>query len=171
MLKRLSTRMSKKRLKLFASGIFYSKMSYCLPVFGNVFGLERYKQENSRYTSFTIADNNKLQVLQNKLNRLLTGASFNTPTATLLEDTDSLSVQQMIAFQTTVMTHKILESKKPTYLSDRMKPKSKNLRGRSGSLSQPNHTLSIKKEGFLWAYNECHNQIFQTTIRIRTPKD
>ena len=70
-LKKPSTRMSKERLKLFASGIFYSKLSYCLPVFGNVFGLEKYKEENNRYTSYTMADNHNLQVLQNKLNRLI----------------------------------------------------------------------------------------------------
>ena len=45
-------------MKLFASGIFYSKLSYCLPVFGNVFGLSRYKEEDTRYTSYTKEDNN-----------------------------------------------------------------------------------------------------------------
>ena len=43
-LKKLSKRMSKSRLGQFAFGIFYSKLSYCLPVFGNVFGLEKYKE-------------------------------------------------------------------------------------------------------------------------------
>ena len=47
-LKKLSTRMSQERLALFASGIFYSKLSYCLPVFGNVLGLDKYKEENNK---------------------------------------------------------------------------------------------------------------------------
>ena len=119
-LKKLSTRMSKKRLRLFASGIFYSKLNYCLPVFGNVFGLDKYKEENNRYTSYTMADNNSLQVLQNKLNRLLTGSQYNTPTIELLQQTNSLSIQRMIAFQTIVMTFKILKSKKPSYLSKKI---------------------------------------------------
>ena len=80
-LKKLSSRMSKERLKLFASGIFYSKLSYCLPVFGNVFGLEKYNEVNNKYQSFTTSDNNKLQVLQNTLNRMLTGAVHNTNTS------------------------------------------------------------------------------------------
>ena len=42
-LKRLSKYMSRERLKLFSHGIFYSKLSYCLPVFGNVFGLHKYR--------------------------------------------------------------------------------------------------------------------------------
>ena len=112
--------MSRERLKMFASGIFYSKLSYCLPVYGNVFGLEKYKEENSRYTSFTISDNSKLQVLQNKMNRLLTGADKYTSTADLLVRTNSLSIQQMIAFQTIMMTYKIMKTKKPTYLSNKL---------------------------------------------------
>jgi hypothetical protein len=104
-LKKLSSRMSRERLKLFASGLFYSKLSYCLPVFGNVFGTDKYKEENNKYTSFTVGDNNKLQVLQNNLNRLLTDTDFNTSTKDLLEMTDSLSVQQMIAYQTMVIGH------------------------------------------------------------------
>ena len=110
-LKKLSTRMSQERLNLFAAGIFYSKLSYCLPVFGNVFGIDRYKETNSKYTSYTTGDNSKLQVLQNSLNRLLTRAEYNTPTLELLKMTDSISVQQMTAFQTIVMTHKIMKSK------------------------------------------------------------
>ena len=77
-LKKLSRRMSKARLRVFASGIFYSKLQYCLPVFGNVFGLEKYRDINNKYTSFTKSDNNRLQVLQNsnepKLNRFKTDA-------------------------------------------------------------------------------------------------
>ena len=149
-LKKLSTRMSKDRLKQFASGIFYSKLSYCLPVFGHVFGLESYKESNNRYTSYTTADNNRLQVLQNKLNRLITGAQQGTPTSKLLEQTDSLSIQQMIAFQTMVMTAKILKSRKPTYLSDRIQgnPNRRNYRG-GYSLHQPKTSLSITREGFI----------------------
>ena len=55
--------MRKGRLNLFASGIFYSKLSYCLPVFGNVLGLDKYKEENIKYTSFTSSDKHRLQVL------------------------------------------------------------------------------------------------------------
>ena len=91
MLKRLARYMSKDKLKYFSSGIFYSKLSYCLPVFGNIFGLDNFKEENRRYFSFTVKDNNNLQVLQNKLNKLLLDAEYNTPTAVLLQQTGSLS--------------------------------------------------------------------------------
>ena len=97
-LRRLSKKTGREKLNLFSFGIFYSKLNYCLPVFGNLFGLEKYKEESNRYTSFTIADNMCLQVLQNQLNRLLTGALYNTPTKQLLIETNSISVQQMIAY-------------------------------------------------------------------------
>ena len=38
MLKRLSKFMSKDKLKYLSAGIFYSKLSYCLPVFGTSLG-------------------------------------------------------------------------------------------------------------------------------------
>ena len=151
-MKKLSKFMSKEKLKYFASGIFYSKLNYCLPVFGNVFSLDRYKQERNRYTSFTKTDNSRLQVLQNKLNRLLLDARYDTPTSQLLEETDSLSIQQMIAYQTAVMAHKIVKTKKPEYLASKIQERNVygGLRGRWGSIGQPSYTLSISKEGFLY---------------------
>ena len=62
MIKRMSRHMDRKNLGFFASGIFYSKLSYCLPLFGNVFGLEQYSDQNIRYQSYTVKDNNVLQV-------------------------------------------------------------------------------------------------------------
>ena len=103
MLGKLAKFMSKDKLRCFCSCIFYSKLSYCLPVFGNIFGMDTYKEENRKYFSFTVKDNNTLQVLQNKLNRLLLYAQYNTPTADLLEQTGSISIHQMVAYQTAVL--------------------------------------------------------------------
>ena len=149
-LKHLSKYMSRSRLKEFASAMFYSTLSYCLPVFGHVFGLNEYKEKNSRYTSFTMSDNRKLQVLQNSVNRILTGAGRETSTSSLLEMTDSLSIQQMIAYQTILMTQKILLSRKPVYIANRIfeRDKSVNLRSRR-LVNQPKCKLCLKSEGFV----------------------
>ena len=132
-----------------------------MPVFGNVFGMDKYKQENNRYSSFTFKDNHKLQVLQNKLNRLLLNADYNTPTAELLKRTDSLSIQQMIAYQTAVAAHKIIKSNKPKYIASKMKVKevSLNLRGRKGSVKQAGYSLSIAKEGFIYRGSQIINRL------------
>ena len=44
-MKQLSKYMSRVKLKFFSIGIFYSKLSYYLPVFENGFGLNQYKEE------------------------------------------------------------------------------------------------------------------------------
>ena len=132
MLKRLSRYMGKEKLRYFASGLFYSKLSYCLPVFGNIFSQDTYKSENRRYLSFTVKDNNNLQVLQNKLNKLLLNAENSTPTADLLQQTGSLSIHQMVAYQTAVSTYKIVKSGKPSYIAAKMKVRELNLNTRRG---------------------------------------
>ena len=151
-MRKLSKYMNKDKLKFFASGIFYSKLSYCLPVFGNVFGLHKYKEENTRYISYTKEDNNRLQILQNKLNRVLLQADPRTPTSQLLQDTGSLSVQQMIAHQTVVMAYKIINSKKPDYLARKLRlvDPGRDLRRTQGMIIPPAYSLGISSEGFLF---------------------
>ena len=53
------------------NGLFYSKVTYCLPLFLNTWGLDKYKDKGTRYSSFTKEDIRKLQVLQNQVTRLL----------------------------------------------------------------------------------------------------
>ena len=158
LMKRLTKYMNVEKLKFFANGIFYSKLNYCLSVFGNVFGLDTYKEGNTRYTSFTMKDNNKLQVLQNKLNRLIIKADNNTSTAELLERTGSLSIQQTIAYQTATMTQRIIQSKKPMYIAEKLKIHSNNLNlRRQRTIVQPKCKLSIAREGFIYRSASLYN--------------
>ena len=154
-MRKISRYVSKTRLKLFAEGIFYSKLNYCLPVYGNVFGLEGYKDIGARYTSFTKEDNRKLQVLQNSVMRLLTNSPRHTPTTTLLKSSNSLSVQQLVASQTMVMVHKVIQHNRPAYLSARLKARNEDDGRRlqakgKGIISVPNLRLSISREGFIY---------------------
>jgi hypothetical protein len=55
-LRRLSRYLSKKKLKMMARGIFYSKLGYCLPVFANVSGLALYRDTNARSCGMTARD-------------------------------------------------------------------------------------------------------------------
>ena len=150
-MKKMARVINRKNLEFFASGMFYSKMSYCLPVFGNVFGMEQYNDQNLRYQSYSVKDNQKLQVLQNNLNRLLLNARYDTPTEELLEKSRSLSVQQMIAFQTAVLGFKIMKARKPSYITQRMQRKEirLNLREDLGKLVVPRRKLGITREGFI----------------------
>ena len=152
MLKKMSRHMERNNLKFFASGLFYSKLNYCLPVYGNVLSLEEYKEENSRHQSYTAKDNGKLQVLQNSLNRLLLSARYDTPTEELLQRTSSLSVQQMIAYHSGVLAYKIVKAGKPNYIAEKLTRKDvgKKLRGNLGRISIKKKKLAISREGFIY---------------------
>ena len=162
-LRRLSKYMSKERLKKMVSGIFYSKLMYCLPVFGNVHGLASYRDTVGRAAGMTKNDCNKLQVLQNSVNRLITGARHGVATADLLSDTNTLSVQQMIAYYTLIMVHKITITQKPTYLADRLRLRregERELRAWGGrTVEIPNYSLETSKAGFVYRGGRLYNSL------------
>ena len=95
--------MGKDTLKNVSNGIFYSKLSYCLAVYGNVKGLNETYRGPNRMHGLTSQDINKLQVLQNNVNRIISGAPYRTPTEDLLRDTNSLSVMQLMALHNVIL--------------------------------------------------------------------
>ena len=162
-LRRLSKHMSKKRLKMMASGIFYSKLMYCLPVFGNVPGLALYRDTNGRSAGMTVSDSNQLQVLQNSVNRLITGARHGVATTELLASTNSLSVQQMVAYYTLIMVHKITKTGKPSYLARKLKLREegeRELRGWGGrTVEVPDYSLEASRAGFVYRGGRLYNSV------------
>ena len=111
-----------------------------------------------------------LQTLQNQVNRLLVDVDPLTPTADLIRLTDTLSVHQMIAYQTAVLTHKIVLSGKPGYIADKLKPRQANarLRGGAGILTIPHYKLSLSREGFIYRGAILFNKLDRN---IREEKD
>ena len=77
-----------------ANGIFVSKLCYLIQLWGGADG-------------YLLA---RLQVLQNRAARAVTGKSWFTPTGRLLKDCKWLSVRQLVFYQTVV-------SGKPDHLS------------------------------------------------------
>ena len=142
-IRKLSHKMSSERLRIFAEGIFYSTLKYCMQVYGNVFGLENYKIGGKRYFSYTVAANNDLQVLQNKINRILLHKFKDISTEELCRQTKSLSVQQMIAVSTMTTAVKIIKTKKPRFLHSRFV-----INERKTALIQPLRK-SLSCEGFV----------------------
>ena len=71
---------------------------YCLAVIGSVSGILNYR-EGARMAEMTADDCNKLQVIQNSLNILLTGAGKGTHTKDLLERTGTMSIMLMVAYK------------------------------------------------------------------------
>ena len=66
------------------------------------------------------------------MNRLITGARYGVATAELLNSTNTLSVQQMVAYYTLIMVHKITMTGKPAYLAGRLKLRRKDERALRG---------------------------------------
>ena len=101
--------------------IFFSKLHYGLALMGNVRGTEpmflSLQETNTRHNSFTKANLNALQILENKILRLLTGGNYDTPIKDMLEDSNLLSVNQLIAFSIITTVFKIQKSNKPVYLA------------------------------------------------------
>ena len=92
-------------------------MIYCLPVFGNIW---LQGDEQLRFRSFKKEDLRRLQVLQNRVLRLLTDLPYNTSTEMLVKKSNTMSIHQLTAYHSLLMTHKITVSKKPEYLSKKL---------------------------------------------------
>ena len=154
-LKNLAGRASKKRLRMLSSGLFYSKLAYCLPLFTNTWGLDMYRIKGTRFSCYTKEDNGRLQVLQNQVARLsITGAGYNRDkktlnlsTAELLEKSGDLSVHQLGAFHTLTMTKKIMMYQKPSYLAEKLKAAPETGTRSGSTLQRENTSLGCQPYG------------------------
>ena len=99
-----------------------------------------------------------MQVLQNKLSKVILSREvrnfyaekkcYTIPTKELLKRSDQLSIHQMGALKTLILTKKIMQIQKPKYLADRLQ--SVQSRNRSGSIiPQQKSTLGVYREGFV----------------------
>ena len=136
-------------------GLFYSKLLYCLPLFGNVWAGEAVETGVIRHSSFTKSHLRALQTLQNKLLRNLTGHNYDTPVKILLETSDMLSVNQLIAFYTIMLVFQIKLSNQPLYLAKRLgfceiSFNERNRRHDCRDLIQIKFNLSTAREGFIY---------------------
>ena len=88
--------------KMIANGIFLSKLTYLMPLWGGCSkGLVK-----------------TLQTIQNKAERAVTKLDWNTPTAVHLKQCGWLSVQQLIFYHSVLLVYKVLKTKSPKYLYD-----------------------------------------------------
>ena len=155
MLSRLANLVPKERFKSLVHGLFFSKLRYGLALMGNVRGTKpmflSFQETNIRHNSFTKANLNALQVLENKILRLITGGNYDTPIKDMLEESDLLSVNQLIAFTIITTVFKIKTSQKPLYLAKRLGF----CQQETVKRTQRNHqdikfNLSTAREGFMY---------------------
>ena len=124
------------------------QLNYCLPLFSNIWGLDSCKEGGTRFISFTKEYNRRIQVLQNKVASLLVGI-YTMSTKELLFKSGDLSVQQMGAYQTLVMTKKIVLNQKPKYLADKLLPGGNRVTRSGATLPEEKTSLGLSREGFI----------------------
>jgi hypothetical protein len=111
LVKALTTRLSALKMvgkvaslqtrKMIADGIFISKLSYLISVWG---GCEGYLARS-------------LQIIQNKVARLVTKKPWSTPVKNLLAECGWLSVRQLAMYHTVLIVFKVLKTGTPSYIN------------------------------------------------------
>ena len=86
--------------KMIADGVFMSKLSYLISVWG---GCEGYLIST-------------LQTIQNNVARAVTRKAWSTPTRVLLSQCGWLSVRQLAIYHTVVLVYRVLKSGSPSYI-------------------------------------------------------
>ena len=119
-LKRLRKYMSDSKFRIMVHGIFISKLTYGISVWGGVWGLQSYDEENRKCVAISKEDMRKLQVLQNTVMRLMTGLDVRTSTADLCNRSNLLSVHQLVAYHSVNQVYKIYHTQRPAYHYDRL---------------------------------------------------
>ena len=135
-----------KNRKLIANGIFLSKLSYLIALWGGC---------NLNLLS-------SLQTLQNKAARIVTKLDWATPTSVLLTQCGWLSVHQLVVYHSVVMVFNVLQTKQPRPLH-RMFPTDyphNTSQARSNSIKQTGHpTLDLWQDSFRWRAARSFNQL------------
>ena len=145
-----------KNRKLIANGIFLSKLSYLIALWGGC-NLHLLKA---------------LQTLQNKAARVVTKLDWSTSTTALLTQCGWLSVHQLVVYHSVVLVYKVLQSKQPKPLYS-MFPCEYNYKLTSTALSksikQTGHpTLDLSRDSFRWRAARSYNQLSPSIRNLET---
>jgi hypothetical protein len=144
-----------------AEGIFFSLLNYCLEVLSNVWGLDTYDETSRHSTAFRKVDNQKLQILVNKVLRALTGLDRDTPTSVLSSRSGHLSVHQRTALFTIMSVHKVLKNQVPVYSHSRLRhTEDQDQPGRlQTNCRRVEFKLSITRGSFYYRGSQLYNQL------------
>ena len=158
---KLSFIMPKDKLRIFAEGLFFSLLNYCIEVYGNVWGLDTYDEEDRQSTSFRKEDIMKLQVIVNKVLRSLTGLARDTPISVLCSSCGQLSRHQRVALFTLTSIHKALSNKEPahSYRTLHSVPNPGQPVRLQTNCNRVDYDLSISRGSYYYRGSRLYNQI------------
>ena len=146
-IKKIKNLASFKNRKMIAEGIFMSKLSYLIALWGGCgAGLKK-----------------SLQLIQNKVARAVTRLSWSTPARDLLHQCGWLSVNQLIFYHSVLLVFKVKLAQTPKHLHSMHNSWSYQYRTRqaeSGLIQQAGKPrLEITKDSFRWRAATQYNQL------------
>ena len=153
MLKRLRKHMPITRLRTVMEGLFSSKLSYGITVWGriwNIPGSLDVDASTRASPSITKDDLRKIQVLQNKCLRIVTNSDYRTPTSELLKKTNMLSVHQQMAQLSLSQVYSIYSTKLPAYHYQRLFSNNKSRSADNHSVNRVEFKLSLARTHFFY---------------------
>ena len=89
-----------------------------------------------------------LQVMQNKAARTVTKLTWYTPTRTLLQQCNWLSVKQLVHYHTALQVWRVMRTKYPVYISSKLQP-SVTRSADQGNLKVPAVEYSLSEKSFM----------------------
>ena len=151
LLLKLSKVMPRSQLRIISEGLFFSLLNYGIEVFGNIWGLHDLDENQRKSIAFTKDDNMRLQVLVNKVLRLISGEKWDTPVIVLHRKTKQLSVHQRTAMFTLMSTQKVLLTSSPEYHSSRLSGRRlQQVNNRGRSAVHIDYRLSLSRGSFFY---------------------
>ena len=148
---------------MISNGIFYSKLIYCINVWGGVWRIPGILDDKRRSSpTITLEDHRKLQVLQNVILRLKTGMGKATHVKTLLSEAKQLSVQQLAAYHSVLSIFKCISARQPGYMHNRLFPeinKNLKLRNTTNQDIQIGFELTLARSSFFYRASRIWNAL------------
>ena len=166
-LRRIRRYMPNDKFRMVANSLFYSKLVYCISVWGGVWNLPGVLDDQARsLTSISKDDMRKLQSLQNSVLRLQTGLGWYTSTEQLVTRANTLSVHQLVGYHTVLQAHKCRTTGEPSFMFKKLFPNTNQLEGNLGPLRSLtnentiiNFNLSLARGSFFYRASKLYNAI------------
>ena len=175
LLKHIRKYLSDKKFDMICNGIFYSKLIYCISVWGGVWNIPGILDDKRRCNpAITLENHRRLQVLQNVVLRLKTRMGMDTPVKTLLYEAKQLSVQQLAAYHSMLSVYKCKLSKQPEYMYRRLFPDRNDNGILRYNLIQIDYKLSLARSSFfyrastiIWNALECDAKMASSVQKFK----
>ena len=133
------------------SGLFTSKLIYCISVWAGVWNIPGQLQEHCK-PSISKEDMRRLQTLQNKVLRMLTRSDRLVSTDQLMTMSNSLSVHQLGAYHIALQVFKTYRTGKPVYHYNKLFGQQQHQSARSAANMEcrVNYRLSTSRGSFFF---------------------